>query len=527
MSKLSRKDIKTREEFDERIRDLVAQIKERAVTFPNDTADQQLERISRAKQDAMYFFQTYFPHYVTCEFAPFHHEEVACIIDALRKTDAVIQAEAWSRGFGKSSILAIMLPIWASIVGLSKFAIFVAADKELAMERTASIRAELQYNERLRYDFPDIKMEEGSGEEHDFVAPNNCRLRAQGYKQGIRGKTHGPHRPRLIIVDDLESHKDTNPKMGGEKLRYVTEDAFGAFGGTGGVLIWLGNLTHSHHALSQFYERCKSEPDNDGIKFRKVVSEENGVSNWPAAYPINKLRSIEKVMTKIGYARHYLMKPGVDGDVFKEEWFRFYNMFNPKPIDNMPGFGFKFPGREDLLASPMITFTDPSLGNGETNDYKATVTVAFWNGFYWILDVKIQKCTIIEMLEYMYDVTKRFPGTRHYMEDIFWQKLIREWLPQVAVRKGFVLPIAGHSPRLKKEERILAIQPLFEFSNIYTCVQGVDWNLMKEQLIGFPNAGYDDGPDALAAAIEMFKQLANANRYETIERGAESMIKMF
>lgn len=517
MTKPTKKQIKTREEFEDKIRDLVALIQERAVVFPNDTADMQLARISKVKGDPLFFFETYFPHYVTSPFASFHREEVEKIVRVLRTDESVIFGEAWSRGFGKSSILAIMLPIWVSLVKLSQFEIYVAADKELAMERTASIRAELQYNARLRYDFPEVAMAEGSGEEHDFVMPNNCRHRAQGYKQGIRGKTHGPHRPRLIIVDDLESHKDTNPKMGGEKLRYVTEDAFGAFGDKGGVLIWLGNLTHSHHALSQFSERCLNEPENTGIRFRKVVSEENGASNWPEAYPIKKLRAIEQVMTKIGYARHYLMKPGVDGDVFKEEWFRFYNMFNPKPIENMPGFGFKFPGREDLLAAPMITFTDPSLGNGETNDYKATVTLAFWNGFYWIMDVKIQKSTIIEMLEYMYDVSERFPGTRQYMEDIFWQKLIREWLPQVAVRKGYVLPIAGHSPRLKKEERILAIQPLFEFSNIYTCVQGADWNLMKEQLIGFPNAGYDDGPDALAAAVEMFKHVHARTGYETLQ----------
>lgn len=526
MSKPTKKQIKTREEFEERIRDLVTQIKERAVIFPNDTADLQLARVKDAKRDPLYFFYTYFPHYVTSKFAGFHKEEVEKIVAALRTDESVIFAEAWSRGFAKSSILAVMLPIWVSMVKLSNFDIFVGADKELAMERTAAIRAELQYNERLRYDFPELKMDEGSGEEHDFVIPNNVRCRAQGYKQGIRGKTHGPHRPRLIIIDDLESHKDTNPKMGQEKLKYVLEDAFGAFGNQGGVLIWLGNMTHSHHAISQFYERCVNEPDNPGIRFRKVISEENGTSNWPEAYPIKKLRALEQVMTKHGYARHYLMKPGIDGEVFKEEWLRFYNPFSPKPITNMPGFEFKYPGREDLMAAPMVTFADPSLGNGETNDYKAIVTVAFWNGFYWIMDVAIRKCTLIEMLDYMYEVDKRFKS-RIWMEDIFWQKMIREYLPQVAAKHGYVLPIAGHSPRLKKEERILALQPILEFGHIYHCVQGLDWNLMKEQLVGFPNAGYDDGPDALAAAIEMFKHMANVNKYETVERGNSGYMGMF
>lgn len=520
----AKKEIKTRAEFDERIRELVALVKQQAVVFPNDTADLQLARVKRAKGDPLYFFETYFPHYVTSPFADFHREEVDKIVEVLNSTEAVIMGEAWSRGYAKSSLFAIMLPIWAAVTKLSNFTIAVAADKELAMERTAAIRVELQYNARIRQDFPEMAMEEGSGEEHDFIVPNNVRMRAQGYKQGIRGKSHGPHRPRLIIIDDLESHKDTNPKIGVEKLKYVVEEAFGAFGSKGGVIVWLGNMTHSQHAISLFYERCKNETDNPGISFRKVIAEENGISNWKEAYPIAKLRQIEQVMGKHGYARHYLMKPGIDGDVFKDEWFRFVNPYALAQMQQENkinlGFEIKLPTHEELLAAPKITFTDPSMGEKETNDYKATITVAFWGGHYWIIDVKIQKCTIIEMLEYMYEVDKRYK-TRQFMEDIFWQKLIREYLPAVAAKKGYTLPIAGHSPRLNKGERILALQPLFQYGSIFHCVQSKDWNLMKEQLLGFPNAGNDDGPDALAAAIEMFKHTAVERTYETLERGNE------
>ncbi len=113
------------------------------------------------------------------------------------------------------------------------------------------------------------------------------------------------------------------------------------------------------------------------------------------------------------------------------------------------------------------------------------------------------------------------------MEQNFWQKLIWQYLPQKAQEKGYMLPIRGVENRLKKEERILSLQPLFEWGLIWHCVMGKDWSLLKEQLLGFPNAGYDDGPDALAGCIERFKQVANANRYETIQRGADSYVGMF
>jgi len=555
------KDIKNRAEFDAKIRELTELIKEKTVVFPHDTADLQLARVNNAKRSPLFFAKTYFPHYITAEFSKFQIREVESIAKALEGDEAVIRANAWFKGSGKSSLLAIAIPIWAAINRMSNFTIVVGADKELAMERSAAIKAELTHNARLRYDYPGIAMEEGQGEEHDFVMPPACRIRAQGYKQAIRGKTFGPHRPRLIIVDDLESHKDTNPRLSEKKLEFVKEEAFCAFGSKGGLLIWLGNLTHSHHALSLFYEQVKDDPDNKYMAFTKVVAEKDGKSTWPEAYPEKKLRAIESVIGKMAYSRQYLMNPGIDGEVFREDWLKFVNPFS---LDSRlrgngkgegvalecydtgrgngkgkgvalecydtgrgnevgTGFGFKLPTHEDLLKAPKITFTDPSLGNGETNDYKAVVTVAFWGGFYWIMDVAIRKMTIVEMLNYMYDVDSRYV-TRHFMEDSFWQKLIREYLPQVAVSRGYTLAIRGHSPRLKKEERILALQPLFQFGHIFHCVAGTDWNRMKEQLLAFPNAGYDDGPDALAAAIEMFKHTAQSSNYETMERGEREMM---
>ncbi|MDD4310647.1 MAG: phage terminase large subunit [Candidatus Cloacimonetes bacterium] len=525
------KAIKTREEFESRIRDLTELIKEKTIVFPNDTADMQLARIKEAKGYLPYFAKTYFPHYISSPFADFHIEEMEAIAAALDSKDASIIAEAWSRGFGKSSLLANILPLWAAITRKSQFCIFVGADKELAMERTASIRVELMHNARLRYDFPEVGMEEGGGEEHDFALPIQCRMRAQGYKMGIRGKTYGPHRPRLIIVDDLESHKDANPKLSEAKLRYVLDEAFCAFGDKGGVLVWLGNLTHSHHALALFEEQCKNDTENKYIRFRKVIAEENGISNWAEAFPIPKLKAIASVIGKNSYARQYLMKPGIDGEVFKEDWLRFYNPFSAPDRETlqrfeMTGLGFRLPTREELLAAPTVSYCDPSLGNGESNDYKAIITVAFWGGVYFILDVWVQKATIMEMLEYFYDLDKRFK-TRQFMETNFWQKIIYKFLPQVAAGKGYTISLSGVENRLNKQERILSLQPLFEQGLVVHCVLGNDFARLKEQLMGFPNAGYDDAPDALSGAIERFKELANANQYQTIQSGAQSFMGMF
>jgi predicted phage terminase large subunit-like protein len=253
------------------------------------------------------------------------------------------------------------------------------------------------------------------------------------------------------------------------------------------------------------------------------------------------------VIGKQSYARQYLMKPGIEGDVFREEWLRFYNFYGVEPQraqsaqrieldssqrwnDSAQGTGLgavRFPTREELLQAPIVSYCDPSLGGGETNDYKAIITVATWGGRYWILDVYIRKATILEMIDYQYDLDRRFSRTRHYMENNFWQKLLWDFMPQKAAEYGYSLSIAGIQNVLKKEERILKLQPMFEHGTIWHCVAGKEWNLFKEQLLGFPSAGYDDGPDALSGAIERFREIAKSNRYETIERGSGGYMGMF
>lgn len=523
--------IKSRQEYEEMLRELAAQIMEHAVPFKDDTPEKQQRRKAKALKDPLGFAKTYFPHYFTEEFADFHIEEAERIIKALKTNLAQVLAEIWFRGSGKTVFLAIALVMWAvHVAGLVKYAIIVGADRDLAKERTAAIRLELQLNSRFRHDWPDAKLKEGEGEDHDFKTPDGARYRAQGYKQAIRGKIHGAHRPRLIIIDDLESHVDKNPKIAEEKLKFILEEAFGAFGKDGGLVLLLGNLTSLTSALSMFVDRCDHEPDNPYIRYRIVRSEENGKPTWPQAYPIAKLRGIEKVMGSIGYGRHFLMKPTADGKVFKEDWLHYHNPWSPNSGFNETNVtslgGINLPSREALESAPKVVYCDPSLGSRETSDYKAIVTVAFWDGRYWLIEAYCRQTTILDMLRYMYELHQRYPDAPQFMERNFWQRVIWDWIPQVAQEYGFTLPVSGVDNRLAKDERIQKMQPLFEMGHFWICTVGKDWELGKEQLLSFPG-GHDDFPDALAGAIERFSEIQNRNRYETIIPGDNSYCDMW
>ncbi len=524
--------IKSRQEYEEMLRELAAQIMEHAVPFKDDTPEKQQRRKAKALKDPLFFAKTYFPHYFTEDFADFHREEVDNIVKALKVKDAQVRAEIWARGFGKTTLPGIAVVMWAvHVADLVKYAIFVGADRDLSKERTAAIRLELQLNRRFRHDWENAKLKEGEGEDHDFKTPDGARYRAQGYKQAIRGKIHGAHRPRLIIIDDLESHVDKNPKIAEEKLRFVLEEAFGAFGKDGGLVLWLGNLTSMVSALSKFVDRCDHESDNPYIHYRIVRAIENGKPTWPQAFPLAKLHGIEKVMGKAGFERHYLMKPTVEGKVFKADWIHYHNPWAPnsglsETIATSLG-GIMLPDRKALLGASKVVYCDPSLSANQTSDYKAIVTVALWEGRYWILDVFCRQTTILDMLRYMYELHNRYPDAPQFMEKNFWQRVIWDWIPEIADEFGYVLSVAGIENRLSKDERIQKMQPLFEMGLLWSCVTGKDWELGKDQLLGYPDHSYDDFPDALAGAIERFSEIQNRNRYETIIRGDNSYRDMW
>ncbi|MDZ7822992.1 MAG: hypothetical protein U5K75_02400 [Ahrensia sp.] len=73
-----------------------------------------------------------------------------------------------------------------------------------------AIKSELTSNPRLSFDFPDVAGQGRIWREGEIVTRNNIRIEGVGAGMKIRGRRHGPFRPGLIFLDDLEN--DDNVK---------------------------------------------------------------------------------------------------------------------------------------------------------------------------------------------------------------------------------------------------------------------------------------------------------------------------
>jgi predicted phage terminase large subunit-like protein len=479
--------------YESLIEDLVRSIKLHATPFKDSDPVACAKRRQRALLDYEFFATSYFPQHITKPFGAFHRE----IISAA-STPKTITAIAAPRAHGKTVNLAVIKPIWHILRGDSHFFVAVAENEDLAKERTGSIAAELANNDRLLMDFgpqmPSIWADE------DYIVSGTCRVLALGYRQPIRGKTFGSYRPDYIVIDDFESHQATNLRIAREKKNYVREEAFGALPmeNDRGIIIWLGNLTHADSALNLFKKDCEDEPSNPQIRFilRRAILED-GTPLWPEAFTLDDLRVIEQAVGSIGFQRHYMMNPIVEGIKFLTEWFRYY--------DHLP----------ERFES-IVSYCDPSLSARATADYKAVLTLGLAAQRYYLLDAWVRRASINTMLLYLYELDRRYP-TRIFMEDVLWQKVLWEFIPPLSETQGYLLPVAGVSNKLPKDQRIEAITPIFEWGWIlFPSAKTSDTLLLEEQLLGFPSHPNDDAPDALAGAVECLKNHAHPMEYRAI-----------
>lgn len=479
--------------YDKLIEELVAKIKSDAVPFKASDPISIAQRSHRALSDYEFFAATYFPQHISKPFGAFHKE-----ILAASNEPKTITAIAAPRAHGKTINLAIIKPIWLMLRGDVHFFVAVAENEDLAKERTGSIAAELAYNERLLMDFglslPNVWADD------DYIVRGSCRCLALGYRQPIRGKTFGHYRPDYIVIDDFESHQATNLRIAKEKLAYVREEAFGALPmeDDKGIIIWLGNLTHADSALNLFKKACEEDHTNNQIRFilRKAILED-GTPLWAEAFTLEALRTIEQAIGSIGFQRHYMMNPITEGIKFLTEWFRYYD---------------RLPDRFDSI----VTYCDPSLSAKATADYKAVITLGLADRKNYILDCWIRRASITAMLLKLYSLDKQF-STRIFMESTLWQKVLWEFIPPLSDTQGYLLPVTGIDNKLPKDQRIESITPLFEWGWVlFPANKTTDTLLLEEQLLGFPSHPNDDGPDALAGALDALKNFGRPMEYRSL-----------
>jgi len=195
-------------------------------------------RKERACRDFRFFCESYFPHTFSLPWSPDHLKVIAKVEEAVQQGG--LFALAMPRAAGKTSVVESAC-LWAVLIGAREFVCLIGSDEGHAMLMLDSIQTELECNDILHGDFPEVchplrslervnqrrLMFQGKTLRMEVTAkqlvlpdmPDSPAAGAIINATGITGRIRGMKfkrpdgkavRPSLVVIDDPQTDESAN-----------------------------------------------------------------------------------------------------------------------------------------------------------------------------------------------------------------------------------------------------------------------------------------------------------------------------
>lgn len=479
------------------------------------------QRRSRAEKDFGFFARTYFPHYVKGEPSAFHtwfNATVPTLID--EDAGHLINLSA-PRGEAKSTLGTQLLTLWCVVTSRKHFIPIVMDAFDQAATMLEAVKVELEDNPRLKMDFPEST---GAGRVWNaavIVTTNNIKIQAFGSGKRMRGLRHGPHRPDLVLLDDIENDQNVTSKEQRDKLEKWLQKVVLNLGPPSGTMdvLYLNTILHYDSVANRTHKKPRwtrkkfkaiqrwpdrmdlwqqweelfinsSEEDDDGegdkaLAFylaNKAEMEKGAVVSWPTVRPLLALM-------KIRAEDHHAFDCEYQNDPTNDENALFTNMqFWVQPSRDWVFYGSH----------------DPSLGKkNKSRDPSATLVGGFdrEHGVLSVVEAIVARRVPDRQMSDIIRLQNDYGCRAWAFEAVQFQEFFREVLVKRSAKAGVPVPAIPVIPHDDKDLRIEGLSPhvnngLILFYQAHT--------VLNAQVRHYPEADHDDGPDAL----EMLWKLA-------------------
>lgn len=500
-------------EFSAGIGDLISTLRQQVEAgvegFAPDSAASAMRRV-HAFGSFRFFCLTYFPHYVKSSPATLHEwllDEFQRIVD---NNEGDHLAVAAPRGHAKSTIITQLGTLWCICTGRKKYPIIVMDALEQALPMLEAIKSELEFNSRLRLDFPEATGRGRCWQVGVIVTANDIKVEVFGSGKKIRGRRHGPHRPDLVIGDDLENDENVASPAQRDKLMSWVLKSLLSLGSADDSLdvIIIGTILHYDSVLSRLlqnplwhtrkFRAIESWPENMVLWDRwseTVLSQGIDAGNEFYAARRDEMDAGAAICWPGGTTLYKLMlkrlrdgKPAFDSEMQNE----------PLSGENAPFLGSITFWVNRLKSWVFFGAVDPSLGvEASTGDPSAILVGGYSRetGVLDVIDAAIKKRKPDQIIADVIDTNVEFNCFRWFVESVQFQAFLASTMANESARRGLHVPVQPWPQAgWKKELRILSIQPFFRYGLIRLAQ---NQHTLIEQLERFPKSDHDDGPDAL------------------------------
>lgn len=467
------------------------------------------KRRKRAHADFEYFVGTYFPHYVRSPHKSELHRYLftrlpEIVASAKGETDAI----AAPRGEAKSTLVSQLFVLWCLVTGRKRYPVIVMDSIDQAYPMLEAIKAELQYNPRLAMDFPGAAGQGRVWRAGTIVTANDAKVQVAGGGKRLRGLRHGPYRPDLAVLDDIENDEQVRNPEQRDKLQAWVSKTILPLGGPGAKfdVVYIGTILHYDSVLS----RTLANPMWRTARFKALVQWPDNLAMWDRweevlrndgeaaadAFHLLHQAEMERGAVVSWAARPLLALMKIrarDGhDAFDSEY-----QNDPVAGDNAPFAGIIQFWVNRLAEWIFFGACDPSLGKAGASRDPSALLVGGLNRQTGILDVveaAIKKRLPDRIIEDVIAYQAEYRCLLWVIEIVQFQAFLYSELVKRAAARGIPVPARGVQPISDKLLRIESIQP--HVKNGLIRLHPSQTTLI-DQLRHFPKADHDDGPDAL------------------------------
>lgn len=456
-----------------------------------------------------YFVNTYFPHYIRSpEKSELHAFLFSRLPEIIRSPKGENEAVGAPRGEGKSTQVTQLFTLWCIVTGQKHYAVIVMDSIDQAYPMLEAIKAELEFNPRLKTDFPEVCGQGRVWQAGTIVTANDVKVQVAGSGKKLRGLRHGPYRPDLTVLDDIENDEQVrNPEQRDKLNAWLTKTVL-PLGGVGQKydVIYIGTILHYDSVLN----RTLNNPFWHGIKFKAMKRWPDRMDLWDrweelfrndgetvaeAFYQTHK-DEMERGAVTSWAARGVLALMKIrarDGHAtFDSEY------------QNDPVSGEDAPFAKSMkfwtdLPSDLVYFgsLDPSLGKaGASRDPSAIIIGGYQRqtGKLYIVEAQIKKRLPDLIIEDVIRLHRQYRCKLWFVETVQFQEFLKDELVKRSAARGIPVPARAVKPVSDKLLRIETLQP--HMANGLILLNESQQTLVQ-QFRHFPKADHDDGPDAV------------------------------
>ncbi len=457
----------------------------------------------------------YLSEFFTDEPCAFHIE----LMRDLGDDDKRLIARVAPRGHAKSTLAALAYPLWCICARKRRNIVIITHEASLATQFVRDIREQLETNERILRRYGDLCGQRRRRKADDAPAPRRkwteamfttrtgITVQARGTGASFRGMRVGPHRPDLIICDDLEKDElVANPEKRRKLEHWLRRVVMPALAPDGKLLV-VGSLLHYDSLLANLARRARF-PRWDYRVYRALEAERRDDGQyylralWPQRWSVQRLKEERERIGTIAFEQEYQANPIDEGQrVFRPEWLRRYR-------------------EDELVAENLVHIlaVDPATG-ASSGDFFALLVGAIdrTTGVIYVRELTLERVGIVQQVRRIVEAFERYRPVRVGIETIAYQAALRDALDEVSRSERLYIPIVALRPVANKRSRIEGLAPLLE-RGVVRFPQKLDPRV-EQQFLHFPKARHDDAPDVCALGVELARSLRRSGPVEATTAG--------